>query len=344
MNTKSLKVPKELYGDATGVAPGLLLSVIIAAAATFVSDHYGGPKFLYALLLGISLHFLSDHEKCKEGIEFAAKKLVRIGVALLGVRIAYSDVSAIGVEGVAILAGAVGLTIGFSLLLARLLHVSSTFGLLAGGATGICGISAAMAISSTLPQSKENEQYTLMTAIGVAAFSTIAMVLYPLLVTSFGLTTSEAGMFLGGSIHDVAQVVGAGFMLSTDVGDASTLAKMFRVAMLMPVILLIALSVRARSTADKQEKQVSAPLIPFFLVVFMALIVINSFGVVPESVSEQMSDISKWCLVISIAALGVKTSFEKLFSLGWKPIILLLMNASFIAIYMLVIIYIQRVT
>lgn len=292
MNTKSLKMPRELYGDATGIAPGLLLSVVIAAAATFVSDHYGGPKFLYALLLGISLHFLSEHEKCKEGIEFAAKKLVRIGVALLGVRIAYSDVSAIGVDGVAILAGAVGLTIGFSLMLARLLKISSTYGLLAGGATGICGISAAMAISSTLPQSKENEQYTLMTAIGVAAFSTIAMVLYPLVVTSLSLTTSEAGMFLGGSIHDVAQVVGAGFMLSTDIGDASTLAKMFRVAMLMPVILLIALSVRVRSESDNQEKQLSAPLVPFFLVVFMALIVINSFGVVPESVSNQMSDIS----------------------------------------------------
>ncbi|MEI8598576.1 putative sulfate exporter family transporter [Vibrio sp. M60_M31a] len=175
----------------------------MAAAATFVSDHYGGPKFLYALLLGISLHFLSDHEKCGAGIEFAAKKLVRIGVALLGVRIAFSDVSTIGLDGVGILAGAVVLTIMFSLLFAKLLKVSGTFGLLAGGATGICGISAAMAISSTIPQSKENEQYTLMTAIGVAAFSTIAMVLYPFVVTSLQLSPSEAGMFLGGSIHDV---------------------------------------------------------------------------------------------------------------------------------------------
>ncbi|UYI49398.1 putative sulfate exporter family transporter [Vibrio natriegens] len=343
MISKTMKMPRTLYGEATGIAPGLLLSIVIAAAATFVSDHYGGPKFLYALLLGISLHFLSDHEKCGAGIEFAAKKLVRIGVALLGVRIAFSDVSTIGLDGVGILAGAVVLTIMFSLLFAKLLKVSGTFGLLAGGATGICGISAAMAISSTIPQSKENEQYTLMTAIGVAAFSTIAMVLYPFVVTSLQLSPNEAGMFLGGSIHDVAQVVGAGFMLSTEIGDASTLAKMFRVAMLMPVILLIALSFRAQRKNDGQESHINAPIIPFFLMMFIALIVINSFNLVPPTVSEGMSEISKWCLVISIAALGIKTSFEKLFSLGWKPIILLLLNAMFIAVYMLTVIYIQRI-
>ncbi|NOI78946.1 putative sulfate exporter family transporter [Vibrio coralliilyticus] len=342
MISKTMKMPRSLYFEATGIAPGLLLSVVIAAAATFVSDHYGGPKFLYALLLGISLHFLSDHEKCGAGIEFATKKLVRIGVALLGVRIAFSDVSAIGLEGVGILAGAVVLTISFSLILARLLNVSGTFGLLAGGATGICGISAAMAISSTIPQSKENEQYTLMTAIGVAAFSTIAMVLYPLIVNSLGLTASEAGMFLGGSIHDVAQVVGAGFMLSTEIGDASTLAKMFRVAMLMPVILLIALTFRVKSHNGNSDSNISTPIMPFFLIVFIGLITINSFGWVSAPLAEGMSELSKWCLVISIAALGVKTSFEKLFSLGWKPILLLLLNAVFIAGYMLTVIYGQR--
>ncbi|MGF1748659.1 MULTISPECIES: YeiH family protein [Vibrio] len=341
MVSKSVQIPRNLYLESTMIAPGLLLSIVIAAAATFVSDHYGGPKFLYALLLGISLHFLSEHGKCVAGIEFAAKKLVRIGVALLGVRIAYSDVATIGVHGVGILAGAVVLTILFSITFARLLRVPGPFALLAGGATGICGISAAMAISSTLPQTKENEQFTLMTAIGVAAFSTLAMVTYPLIVTSLGLTPAEAGMFLGGSIHDVAQVVGAGFMLSTEVGDASTLAKMFRVAMLMPVIVILALSVRFNRSSESSVSTLSTPIIPFFLLVFIALIVANSFNLVPESAVNTMSDASKWCLVISIAALGVKTSFEKLFSLGWKPIVLLFSNTVFIAGYMLLVIYLQ---
>ena len=187
----------------TALIPGLMLAVVVALAATFVSDHYGGPKFLYALLLGVAFHFLSDNERCKEGVEFAAKKLVRFGVALLGCKIVMADVTDLGLAGISALACAVVLTIGFGLLMARALGLPYKLGLLSGGATGICGISAAMAISSTMVQDDENERYTLMTAIGIASLSTTAMVLYPLWVKTMGLTAAQAGLFLGGSIHDV---------------------------------------------------------------------------------------------------------------------------------------------
>ncbi|WP_036831003.1 YeiH family protein, partial [Photobacterium sanctipauli] len=203
-------------------------------------------------------------------------------------------------------------------------------------------ISAAMAISSTLPQNRENEHYTLLTAIGVASFSTVAMVLYPLVVTVLGLNTFEAGLFLGGSIHDVAQVVGAGFMVSSEVGDAATLSKMFRVAMLMPVVVFFAFTFRSAREAGSDKAAAKQPLVPLFLVVFILLVVINSIGLIPTEVVTFSSDLSKWCLVISIAALGVKTSFEKLSELGWKPIILLMGNAVFIAAYMLAVVFMWR--
>lgn len=342
MTTNTLSHPRSRFDAFTRLVPGLMFCTVIAAAASFVSAQYGGPKFLYALLIGMAFHFLADNGKCLPGIEVAAKKLVRIGVALLGVRIAISDVHAIGTVGVVALAGAVALTILFSLLLARLLKLPPMLGLLSGGATGICGISAAMAISSTLPQGKENEHFTLLTAIGVAAFSTAAMVLYPLIVTAMGLTTSEAGLFLGGAIHDVAQVVGAGFMISTDVGDAATLAKMFRVAMLMPVVVILMLVFHNARTAAGGSEAGKQPLVPGFLLVFIALVAFNSLGMLPASVVAVSSDLSKWCLVISIAALGVKTSFEKLAELGWQPVALLLGNAVFIAAYMLSVVYMTR--
>ncbi|MGF1734104.1 YeiH family protein [Photobacterium satsumensis] len=342
MTERALKLPKPLLSGLNEFVPGLLLCVVIAAAASFVSAQYGGPTFLYALLIGISFHFLSDNHKCLPGIEMSAKKLVRVGVALLGVRIAISDVHAIGTLGVAALAGAVMLTIGFSLLLSRILRLPKMLGILSGGATGICGISAAMAISATLPQNKENEHYTLLTAIGVAAFSTIAMVLYPLVVSMLELSRAEAGLFLGGSIHDVAQVVGAGFMISPEVGDSATLAKMFRVAMLMPVVVVFAFCFRTARQEKGSEQTGKQPLVPFFLLVFVGLVIVNSLGWIPPVAVDISSDISKWCLVISIAALGVKTSFEKLSALGWKPIALLLGNALFIAAYMLVVVYLGR--
>jgi len=324
--------------------PGFMLCSVIAAAASFVSSNHGGPKFLYALLIGIAFNFLYDNPKCIPGIEASAKKLVRIGVALLGVRIAVSDVNELGALGVVALVGGVLLTISFGLLLAKLLKLPATLGLLSGGATGICGISAAMAISSTLPQSKENEHYTLLTAIGVATFSTVAMVTYPLIVNFSGLTTAEAGLFLGGAIHDVAQVVGAGFMISSEVGDAATLAKMFRVAMLMPVVMFLVFFFRDARNQSAEAEGKKQPLVPGFLLVFIGLVVLNSMGLLSSEMVAVSSDISKWCLVISIAALGMKTSFEKLAKLGWRPVILFFANTTFIAGYMLMVIYLSRVT
>lgn len=338
--TKPLSVP--MFTELRRLLPGFMLCGVIAITAAFVSEHYGGPKFLYALLIGIAFHFLSDNDKCIPGIEFSAKKLVRLGVALLGARIAISDVSDLGLAGVGALAGATVLTIGFGMFMARVLGLPSMLGLISGGATGICGISAAMAISATLPQTKENEHYTLLTAIGVATFSTAAMILYPLVVSAGGLSVGEAGMFLGGSIHDVAQVVGAAFMISPAVGDAATLAKMFRVAMLVPVVMVLALSFRAESARTAGGGAKRAPLLPFFLVAFAALVVINSFGWIPAEVVAVSSDVSRWCLVISIAALGVKTSFEKLAALGWRPIVLLSSETLFIALYMLAIVFLTR--
>ena len=346
MSAHTSSLPTPMFAGIRKLLPGFMLCAVIAISATFVSEHYGGPQFLYALLIGIAFHFLAESEKCIPGIEASAKKLVRFGVALLGARIVASDVSDLGVVGVGALIGAVVLTIGFGLLLARLLGLPAMLGLLSGGGTGICGISATLAISSTLPPTRENERYTLLTAIGVAIFSTVAMVLYPIIVLNAGLSTSEAGLFLGGSIHDVAQVVGAGLIISPEVGNAATLAKMFRVAMLMPVVVVLALVFHAERREVERNgggKGGKTPVLPLFLVVFAALAALNSLGWLPQAAVEASSTVSRWCLVISISALGVKTSLEKLAELGWKPIALLSGEALFVAAYMLLMVYLSRV-
>ncbi|MCK0513019.1 putative sulfate exporter family transporter [Aromatoleum buckelii] len=342
MTTHTTFAPPAMFHGVRVLMPGFMLCTVIAITATFVSDHYGGPQFLYALLIGIAFHFLADSEKCIPGIEASAKKLVRFGVALLGARIVATDVSDLGLVGVGALVGAVVLTITFGLLFARLLGLPPMLGLLSGGGTGICGISATLAISSTLPATRDNERYTLLTAIGVAIFSTVAMVLYPLVVKAAGLSVSEAGLFLGGSIHDVAQVVGAGLIISPEVGDAATLAKMFRVAMLMPVVVVLAMMFHAERKREHGANGKKTPVLPLFLVAFAALATLNSLGWIPEPVVALSSDVSRWCLVISIAALGVKTSLEKLAELGWKPIALLSGEALFVAAYMLAMVFVSR--
>ncbi|HSC00989.1 MAG TPA: putative sulfate exporter family transporter, partial [Burkholderiaceae bacterium] len=230
--------------------PGVIACAVVAAAAGFLGEHYGAPVLLFALLLGLAMNFLSAQGPCAPGIEFCARTVLRVGVALLGLRITAEQVVALGWGPVAMVVASVAITITLSMVVARALGFQSLFGLLTGGATAICGASAALALSAALPAHPLKERATLFTVIGVSALSTFAMVAYPMLVRSLGLDAQQAGIFLGATIHDVAQVVGAGYSLSSETGDAATLVKLLRVAMLLPVIVVAAMITRARSAAE----------------------------------------------------------------------------------------------
>ena len=218
--------------------PGILLSVVVAIASAFIADHRGGPTLLYALLLGMALNSVAAHGTAKQGIDFTARHVLRFGVALLGARITVDQIGGLGWYNGALIVAGVVVTIGFGWMLARALGLSRRIGVLTGASTAICGASAAIAIAAVLPHDKRSERELLFTIAGVTALSTLAMILYPVVVSAFGLAQAEAGIFLGGTIHDVAQVVGAGYSLSPETGDAATLVKLLRVAMLLPVIVV----------------------------------------------------------------------------------------------------------
>lgn len=321
------------------LAPGFMVSLIVAAAATFLSEHYGAPVMLFALLLGMALNFLSADGKCKAGIEFTARTVLRIGVCLLGMRITLEQIAGLGWKPVALVVILVAVTICVSVVAAKALGFQRLFGMLTGGATAICGASAALALSAALPNHPQKERATLFTVIGVSALSTVAMILYPMIANWFGLSPQDAGVFLGATIHDVAQVVGAGYSMSPETGDTATVVKLMRVAMLLPVIVCAAMITRMQG-ADPTGKR--PPLLPWFAVGFLILACVNSTGWVPTLVQGGVNELSRWCLVISIAALGIKTSLEKLAELGWKPIVLMSSEAAFVAGYMLLVVYLSR--
>jgi uncharacterized integral membrane protein (TIGR00698 family) len=318
-------------------APGFLICTIIALSATFLSEHYGGPQLLYALLIGLSLHFLSQQADNLLGINFCARTVLRFGVALLGIRITLDQVSHLGARVGLVLVLAVAVTIASGVLLARACRRPVSEGLLSGGAVGICGASAAMAISSVLPPTRENERFTLMAVVGVTVLSTLAMVAYPLFLYGLSVSPVQSGIFLGGTIHDVAQVVAAGMMMGQESGDAATVVKLFRVVLLLPVVMLIAFGYRkwgaVHEAVDISQKK--PPLVPGFLMGFMALVMLASTGWVPTEVTAMANSVSRWCLVIAIAAAGVKTSLGELAKLGWQPVLMLVVETLVIACFVL---------
>jgi len=317
--------------------PGLVMSLTVAAAATFLSEHYRAPLMLFALLLGMALNFLSDDGVCRPGIEFAARSLLRMGVALLGVRITLEQISALGWQPVVLVVGSVVITILISMAVARAMGFNTLFGMLSGGATAICGASAALALSAALPAHPGKERATLFTVIGVSALSTIAMIAYPMLVQLFGLDPQQAGVFLGGTIHDVAQVVGAGYSMSPEIGDTATVVKLMRVAMLLPVILVAALITRAGEGAAPGTRR--PPLLPWFAVAFLGFVLVNSAGWIPAPVQEAGNHTSLWCLATAIAAIGMKTQLKELVAVGIKPILLMLGETVFLAALVLAVLH-----
>jgi uncharacterized integral membrane protein (TIGR00698 family) len=318
----------------SGKFPGVLVCATIALAATFVSENYGGPQLLYALLLGLSFHFLMDDARMKHGIDFCSRTVLRLGVALLGARITLPQIAKLGLAPAVMVTAAVASTILFGLLLARLLHRPREEGILSGGAVAICGASAALAISSVLPQTRENERYTLLAVVGVTLLSTVAMILYPFAARGLGLDAVQAGLFFGGTIHDVAQVVAAGLMLSPETGDTATIVKLFRVLLLVPVVFILALAYR-RQAGPVRAGGARQPLVPPFLIGFALLVLLSSVGAIDASQIKQASAASRAMLVIAIAAVGVKTSFQDLGKLGWLPVAMMLAETLFIAAFVL---------
>jgi len=223
-------------------------------------------------------------------------------------------------------------TLLVGLALTRLLGLSRAFGALSGGSVGVCGASAALAIASVLPKTKESERDVILAVVVVTGLSTLAMIFYPMLVVAIGLDRQRAGLFLGGTIHDVAQVVGAGYMISQQTGDIATYVKLLRVAMLLPVVGAIAVTVaRAGGQGAGGGGGKARVPIPTFLFAFAALVALNSLGFMPKPVVTAAGDVSRWCLVVAIAALGMKTSFKSLVEAGWRPVAVMALETLWLA-------------
>jgi uncharacterized integral membrane protein (TIGR00698 family) len=320
---------QHLAGRAKTLFPGFSVAVIAALAAQFVAQHYGAPAMLMALLFGIALNFLGEKSTATaEGIGFTAKTILRLGVAILGARISAEMLVSLGWGMIALLVAGTVLTILFGVALARVIGQGPRFAILTAGAVAICGASAAMAIAAVLPKDERSERNLLFTVLGVTVLSTVAMILYPILTNTLGFDEVTAGAFIGATVHDVAQVVGAGFSISETAGETSTLVKLIRVSFLAPVVILIALWWKA---ADVSEDGKRPPILPGFVIGFLVLATLNSFGLIPQALGGLLAQLSSWALLAAIAAVGMKTDLRNVLQVGGGAIALIVAETLFLA-------------
>jgi uncharacterized integral membrane protein (TIGR00698 family) len=217
----------------------------------------------------------------------------------------------------------VALTIGAGVLAARRLGFDSAFGVLAGGAVAICGASAAMALATTLGEKRTNQAQLTLVLVGISAMSAAAMMLYPLIAHQLHLSDLKAGFLMGAAIHDVAQALGAGYSYSEGAGQIAAIVKLTRVALLAPVLAVVAMFLRG-GTGEDGAGHARGPGLPWFVVGFFVLAGINSFGVIPTVVAGAAEKLAAGLLAAAVTATAIRSPLSQLLEAGPRPLLVIL--------------------
>jgi uncharacterized integral membrane protein (TIGR00698 family) len=276
-----------------------------------------------ALVVGIALNPLAARPAVQPGMDFCVKTLLRWAVALLGLRVGLGDIAALGLQTAVLVVIAMAATVVSGLVFARWCGRSAGFGALVGVGTAVCGASATLATSTVIPDYKGKLADIAFVVVAVNAFATLAMLVYPPLCIALGFDAQTTGVMLGGTIHDVAQVVGAGYAVSESAGNTAVIVKLFRVFLLLPVVLSIGWYF-TRIGLRHGEARVPVPV---FAIVFLLLCVLNSAMAWAPSwlpvyapVKNILVEVSTWGLLLAIGALGLGTSVKTVVGLGWRHI------------------------
>ena len=321
---KVAKPARDIAAQIGALTPGLAMAGAVAIAASrmtawetaFAQAWFGRPIAIaapvIALLLGVAFHAAVARPSVIPGLTFAIKRVLRWAIALFGLNIALSDIVGLGVGTAVLVIVAMAATLASGLLFARLFGKGDPYGALAGAACAVCGASAALATSTVLPAGEHRESDTAFVVITTNLLATLAILIYPPICAALGFDDRTTGIFLGASIHDVAQVVGAGYSVSSEAGNIALVVKLFRVLMLLPVVLGVGWFFSGRG-GDAARAKVPVPV---FALMFVVFVMINSAGILPVFLKNLLITASGWGLLLALAALGLSTSIASIVRVG----------------------------
>lgn len=297
--------------------PGLAVVGVAAGAAAWLAEHYGFPIILLGLLIGLALNFVAAEKTVHRGLDLASRTFLRLGIVALGFQVTLAQVVDLGPWPFAALVAIMGLAFAAGVLGARVSGQSRYAGILAGGATAICGASAALALYGIIGRDRLSQAQFALTLVGVSLASALAMSIYPAVAGELGLSDGQAGFLIGASVHDVAQAIGGGFSYSDAAGAGATIIKLSRVALLGPALILVSLCIGLDRGAKAQPlwRRVS---VPWFITAFAALLVLNSLVTVPEALRAGMMTASKALLLFAVIATAMRSDLALIMKLGWR--------------------------
>jgi uncharacterized integral membrane protein (TIGR00698 family) len=298
--------------------PGLTICATASLAAAWLSEHYGFPIILLGLLVGLALSFAGREPAAQRGLDFASRTFLRLGIVVLGFQVTFAQIGALGVLPFVALALVMAAAFAAGIAGAKLAGQSPYAGVLAGGATAICGASAALALYGVIGRNRLGQTQFTLALVGVSLASALAMSIYPVLAAELGLDDRQAGFLIGASIHDVAQAIGGGYAFSDPAGSHATIVKLARVALLAPLVALVSLAIGPADDADAGRPVWRRLALPWFIVAFLATVTFNSVIAVPTAIGETLLAVSKGLLLLAVTATAMRSRLELLLDAGWR--------------------------
>jgi uncharacterized integral membrane protein (TIGR00698 family) len=321
--------------------PGLLLASAVATSGYLLRRFPGMTTFsplILAILLGTAFHnLIGTPAFAKSGVTFSLRRLLRLGIILLGLQLTITEVIEVGNRGILIIAATLVATFAFTLWMGKLLGVDRKLAQLIAAGTSICGASAVIATNTVTNAHDEDVAYAVAC---VTIFGSVAMFTYPLLPGLLHLDPHAFGLWTGASVHEIAQVVAASFQDGKAAGEFGTIAKLSRVMLLAPTVIALGL-MTARNTATRDPAAgvpSSRPPMPWFVLGFVTLVGLNSVIAIPAASKMWIGAATTFLLSVALAAMGLETDIRKLAARGVRPALLGAVAFLFIASFSLTLI------
>lgn len=322
------------------VLPGLGLAGGIAGLAFGLQRipgiHALSPLILATLLGMVFRNLAGTPRAARPGIAFGLRHVLRAGIVLMGLQLTAQQVIAVGASGVAMIGLTLLATFAFTTWCGGMLGVERGLAQLIAAGSAICGASAVVATNTVTRASDESAAYAVAC---VTVFGSLSMVLMPLAGGFLDMDPRAFGLWTGASIHEVAQVVAAAYARGQDAGEFGTIAKLTRVMMLAPMVLMLgaAATRRMRQTGDG-EGRAAAP-VPWFVFGFIAMAALASTGRIPETVMPVTTAATQFLLALALAAMGLETDLRRLAAQGIRPALLGAGAWIFISVFSLCLVF-----
>ena len=300
------------------ILPGLAVTTGIALLATVAQRVMGIAALsplMAAMILGMALRNLfGTPDAARPGIVFSLRRVLRFAIVLLGFQLTLEQLRTVGLPGIGVISLVLVATFVFTKWAGRLVGVDSRLAELIAAGTSVCGASAVIATNTVTRGSEEDVAYAIAC---VTVFGTLSMLAMPILGERMEMVAAHYGIWVGATVHEVAQVVGTGFQYGAEAGQAATVAKLSRVMMLAPLILILGVLASRGGKATHG----SAPM-PWFVLGFIAMVVLNSIWSPPRVLHGQIVGLTTFLLTMALAAMGLETDIHKLRAKGVRPLAL----------------------